>query len=79
LAKSCGERLRGCNVRNLNPEKAEGLSPELRNALEPLQAGIESLSERIREYNERIEELAEQSYPQVAVERYHEIVLSKLI
>ena len=29
LAKSYGERLRGCNLRNLNPEKAEGLSPEL--------------------------------------------------
>ena len=26
LAKSYGERLRGCNVRNMNPEKAEGLS-----------------------------------------------------
>ena len=29
LAKSYGERLRGCNVRNMNPEKAESLSPEL--------------------------------------------------
>jgi transposase len=67
LAKSYGERLRGCNVRNMNPEKAEGLSPELQTALEPLLAGIESLSERIREYNERIEELAEKSYPQVAL------------
>ena len=28
LAKSYGERLRGCNVRNMNPEKAEGLSPD---------------------------------------------------
>jgi len=28
LAKSYGERLRWCNVRNMNPEKAEGLSPE---------------------------------------------------
>src|SRR5271167_4328355 len=27
LTKSYGERLRGCNVRNMNPEKAEGLSP----------------------------------------------------
>jgi Transposase len=36
LAKSYGERLRGCNVRNMNPEKAEGLSPELQTALEPL-------------------------------------------
>ena len=67
LAKSYGERLRGCNVRNMNPEKAEGLSPELQRALEPLLAGIESLSERIREYNERIERLAQESYPQVAL------------
>src|SRR5882762_9036665 len=53
LAKSYGERLRGCNVRNMNPEKAEGLSPELQAALEPLLNAIESLSERIVEYNER--------------------------
>ena len=35
LAKSYGERLRSSNVRNLNPEKAEGLSPELQAALNP--------------------------------------------
>jgi transposase len=69
LAKSYGERLRGCNVRNMNPEKAEGLSPELQSALEPLLAGIEELSEQIREYNERIEKLAQESYPQVALLR----------
>jgi transposase len=67
LAKSYGERLRGCNVRNMNPEKAEGLSPELQRALEPLLAGIEAVSERICEYNERIEQLAQQSYPQSAL------------
>src|SRR5437762_5804447 len=67
LAKSYGERLRGCNVRNMNPEKAEGLSPELQTALEPLLACIESVSERIGEYNERIEKLAQDSYAQVAV------------
>ena len=60
LAKSYGERLRGCNVRNLDPEKAEGLSPELQRALEPLLSAIEELSERIGEYNERIEALAQQ-------------------
>jgi transposase len=65
LAKSYGERLRGCNVRNMNPEKAEGLSPELQSALCPLLTALESLSEQIREYNERIEGLAEESYPQV--------------
>jgi len=67
LAKSYGERLRGCNVRNMNPEKAEGLSPELQAALEPLLACIESVSEQIREYNQRIEGLAQHSYPQVAL------------
>jgi transposase len=67
LGKSYGERLRGCNVRNMNPEKAEGLSAELQAALEPLLAAIESVSERIAEYNQRIEKLAQESYPQVAV------------
>jgi transposase len=65
LAKSYGERLRGCNVGNMNPEKAEALSPELQRALEPLLSAIEELSQRISEYNERIEALAEESYPQV--------------
>jgi transposase len=67
VAKSHGERLRGCNVRNLNPEKAEGLSPELQRALEPLLLAIEEVSGRIAEYNERIEALAQRSYPQVAL------------
>ena len=67
LAKSYGERLRGCNVRNMSPEKAETLSPELQCALEPLLAVIAELSERICEYNDRIEALAEKSYPQVAL------------
>jgi transposase len=67
LAKSYGQPLRGCNVRNMNPEKAEGLSPELQSALESLLACIASVSEQIREYNERIETLAQQSYPQTAL------------
>jgi len=50
LAKSYGERLRGCNVRNMNPEK-EGLSPELQRALEPLLAAIASRSTTIGSKN----------------------------
>ena len=42
-------------MRNMNPEKAEGLSSELQVALEPLLNAIESLSERIAEYNEQID------------------------
>jgi transposase len=60
LTKSYGERLRGCNPRNLNPEIAQGLSPELQSALEPLLAAIESLSERIHEYNQQIERIAKE-------------------
>ncbi len=58
LTKSYGERLRGCNPRNLNPEKTQGLSPELQAALEPLLAAIESLGERIHEYNQQIDKIA---------------------
>jgi transposase len=64
LTKSYGERLRGCNPRNMNREKAEGLSPELQTALQPLLDEIESLSERIREYNQRIESIAQENYPE---------------
>jgi len=60
LAKSYGERLRGCNVRNMDPE-----NPELQAALQPLLSAMQSISEQIAEYNDRIEALAQQSYPQV--------------
>src|SRR5271156_4594490 len=66
LTKSYGERLRGCSPRNLNAETARQLSPELQAALEPLLGAIESLSQRIYEYNQQIEKIAKESYPQVA-------------
>ena len=67
LTKSYGERLRGCNPRNLDTEKAQALSPELQAALGPLLQALESLSERITEYNQQIEAIAQQSYPQTAL------------
>ena len=67
LTKSYGERLKGCNARNLNSQKAQGLSPELRDALEPLLEAMESLSERIGECNQRIESIAQEHYPQSAL------------
>jgi len=66
LTKSYGERLRGCSPRKMNRELAEGLSPELQRALQPLLDEIESLSERIREYNQRVQQIAQESYPEVA-------------
>jgi hypothetical protein len=52
----------GCSVRSQVIDVAE-----LQTALEPLLACIESVTEQIREYNERIEKLAQDSYPQVAL------------
>jgi transposase len=66
LTKSYGERLRGCSSRKMNRELAEGLSPELQSALQPLLEEIESLSEHIREYNARVKQIAQESYPEVA-------------
>jgi len=66
LTKSYGERLRGCGPRKMNRELAQGLSPELQSALQPLLDEVESLSERIREYNERVQQIAQESYPEVA-------------
>jgi transposase len=67
LTKSHGERLRGCNPRNLDREKAQALSPELQAALGPLLQSLEALSEHIAEYNQRIEKIAQQDYPQTAL------------
>jgi len=56
LAKSYGERLRGCNVRNMNPEKAEALSPELQSALESADGSMATAATRRRDgssYEER--------------------------
>src|SRR5579864_8822362 len=51
LVKSYGERLRGCGTQQVNRELAVGLSAELREVLEPLLGEVESLNERIQEYD----------------------------
>lgn len=69
LTKSYGERIRGCNPRNMDTEKMQTLSPELQTALGPMLQALEALSERIAEYNRQIEQIAQQSYPQTALLR----------
>jgi len=64
VTKSLGERLRSCNPRNVG-ERAQELSPELQHALGPVLKEIESLTERICVYDERIRAIAETSYPKV--------------
>ena len=46
-------------------ELAAGLHAELRQVLEPLLQEVESLNERIQEYEVRMEKIAKESYPHV--------------
>jgi transposase len=48
-------------------EIAKELSPELRDTLEPLLQEIESLNDRIDEYDRRIEQIATEVHPEVAL------------
>jgi transposase len=50
LTKSHGERLKKCGTEQMNRDSSEGLSQELREALDPLLREIESLNGRIKEY-----------------------------
>jgi transposase len=65
LAKSYGQRLPKCATQQVSRELAAELSVELREVLEPLLAEVESLNERIKGYDARMEQIAKESYPQV--------------
>ena len=67
LAKSYGERLRKCGTQQVSQDLAAGLSPELRAVLEPLLAEVTSLNQRIAEYDQRIEQIAKEVHPEVAL------------
>src|SRR5579863_6881671 len=66
LTKSYGQRLKKCGTEQMNRDSSEGLSQELRDALDPLLREIESLNERIAEYDRRIEQIAKEVHPEVA-------------
>src|SRR5580658_3970537 len=66
LTKSYGARLRKCGTEQMTRELTKELKPELREALDPLLTEIESLHERIAEYDRRIEQIAKEVYPEVA-------------
>ena len=67
LTKSYGQRLRKCGSGQMSREIAKELSPELRDTLEPLLKEIESLNDRIDEYDRRIEQIATEVHPEVAL------------
>ncbi|MGH9608727.1 MAG: IS110 family transposase [Bryobacteraceae bacterium] len=64
LAKSMGERLLKCDADQMRVERLAGLPPALEQGLRPLLEQIESLTEKIRSCEERIEQIARDQYPE---------------
>jgi transposase len=67
LVKSYGQRLPKCGTQQVSRELAGDLNAELREVLEPLLREIESLNERIKEYDARMEKIAKEVYPEVSL------------
>jgi transposase len=67
--KSFGHRLPGCSARSFHKKVAEALPEELVPALGPLLKTIGELTERIREYDRKLEEIAMEHYPQTGTLR----------
>jgi transposase len=67
LVKSYGERLRKCGTFQFSQKTATGLSAGLREALQPLLLEVESLNERIKEYDRRIGRMANATYPETGL------------
>src|ERR1700758_4852005 len=67
LVKSYGQRLPKCGTYQVSEKLAEGLSAELREVLVPLFKEIESLNEHIKQYDERMEKIAKDVYPEVSL------------
>jgi transposase len=66
LVKSYGQRLPKCGTRQVGRELAAELNAELREVLEPLLREVESLNQRIQEYDQRMEKITRESHPEVA-------------
>jgi transposase len=67
--KSFGARLPKCTAESFHNRVAEHLPQELAPALEPILKIIASLTERIRDYDRRLEGVAEESYPETKLLR----------
>ena len=67
LAKSFGERLPKRGSQQVDRNLAVALSTALREVVEPLLQEVESLNERVGEYDQRIEQIAKEVYPEVAL------------
>jgi transposase len=67
LAKAMGERLPTCDADQMGVQRAESLTPRLRQALEPLLKEVESITEKIKDSDREVEQIARKDYPETAL------------
>jgi transposase len=67
LAKAMGERLPTCDADQMGVQRAESLTPKLRQVLEPLLKEVESITEKIKDSDREIEQIARKDYPETAL------------
>lgn len=64
LVKSIGGRLPGCSTESFHRRAVEAVPPELQPALSPLLAAVCELSQQIRAYDQQVEKMAAERYPE---------------
>jgi transposase len=67
LSKSFGERLKKCDARYVHGELAKDLPAALQASLQPLLEQIGQMSARIHAYDQEIERLARERYPETCL------------
>src|SRR5215467_8074203 len=67
LAKAMGERLPKWDADQMGVLRAESLPPKLRQLLEPLLKEVESLTEKIKDSDREIEQIARKDYPETVL------------
>jgi transposase len=66
LTKSMGERLPSCDTDRVSVELLVDLPPSLQAALQPLMTVVQSLTEQIHIYDQKIAQIARSEYPETA-------------
>jgi transposase len=67
LTKALGERLPKCDADQMGVLQTESLPPKVRQLLEPLLKEVESLTEKIKDSDREIEQIARKDYPETAL------------
>jgi len=67
LAKSLGERLPKCDADQMGVPQSEALPSTVQGVLEPLLKEVESLTEKIKDSDQKIEQIAREDYPETAL------------